>query len=66
MFKGGRTMQFEINDDMGMRFKAALKKSGEDEKKVLERMFKTYVYDVFSREVETYYALETFMRMPKK
>jgi len=66
MFKGGKTMQFEINDDLGQRFKTALEKSGEDEKKVLERMFKTYVYDVFSRNVETYYALETFMRMPKK
>jgi hypothetical protein len=59
-------MQFEINDNLGGRFKAALEKSSEDETKVLERLFKTYVYDVYSREIETYFALETFMRLPKK
>jgi hypothetical protein len=59
-------MQFEINDNLGGRFKSALAKSGEDETKVLERLFKTYVYDAYSREVETYFALETFMRLPKK
>ena len=59
-------MQFEVNEDLGARFKMALEKSGEDETKVLERMFKTYVYEIFSREQETYFALETFMRLPKR
>lgn len=59
-------MQFEINDNLGERFLAALDKSGEDQKVVLERMFKTYVYEKFSRKEETYFALETFMRLPKK
>ena len=58
-------MQFEVNDDLGKRFEAALAKSGEDNKKVIERLFKTYVYEVFSRQEETYFALETFMRLPK-
>ena len=58
-------MQFELNDELGGRFKAALEKSGEEEKKVVERLFKTYVYEVFSRHEETYFALETFMRLPK-
>jgi|GEM_PF-4744502 len=59
-------MQFEINDNLGERFLAALEKSGEDQKVVLERMFKTYVYETFSRYEENYFALETFMRLPKK
>ena len=58
-------MQFEVGDDLGKRFKTALEKSGEDEKKVIERLFKTYVYEIFSRQKETYFALETFMRLPK-
>ena len=59
-------MQFEVNDDLGKRFMAALDKSGEDDKTVVERLFKTYVYEVFSRYAENYFALETFMRLPKK
>ncbi len=59
-------MQFEMNDDLAGRFQLALEKSGEDEKKVLERLLKTYVYEVFSRNIETYFALETFMKLPNK
>jgi len=59
-------MQFEVNDELGGRFKAALEKSGEDEKKVIERLFKTYVYDIFSRHEETYFALKDFIRIPNK
>jgi len=66
MRKREYSMQFEVNDNLSGRFKSALKKSDEDETKVLERLFKTYVYDVYSREVETYFALETFMQPPKK
>ena len=58
-------MQLEVGDELGGRFKAALEKSGEDEKKVVERLLKTYVYEIFSRYEETYFALETFMRLPK-
>ena len=57
-------MHLEINENLGERFQAALKKSGEDEKKVVERFIKTYVYEVFSRNVETFFALETFMKLP--
>ena len=63
--KEGYAMKFEVNAELGKRFKSSLEKSGEDEKKVIERLFKTYVYDVFSRDAETYFALETFMRLPK-
>jgi len=58
-------MFLEISDYYGEKFKAALEKSGEDEKIVLERIIKSYVYDVFSRHQESYYALETLVRLPK-
>ena len=57
-------MQFEINDKLAEKFKAAIEKSGEEEQKVIDRMFKTYVYDVFSRYEENYYALEAFLTFP--
>lgn len=59
-------MQFEVYDDLGNRFKAALEESREDEKVVIERLLKTYVYDVFSRNVESGYALIPFLSMQKK
>lgn len=59
-------MQFIVDDDLSKRFKAALEKSGEDETTVIARMFKTYVHEVFSRKVETFYALEPFMKRPGK
>ena len=58
-------MTFEIDDKLAEKFKAAVEKTGEDEKKVLERMFKTYVYDVFARYEENYYALESFLSFPR-
>ena len=58
-------MQLEINNELEKRFRAAVGKSGEDEKKVIERLLKTYVYEVYSRHAETYFALETFMQLPK-
>jgi len=53
-------MQYEVNDMLAERFKAALEKSGENEKAVIERMFKTYIHEVFSRNIETSYALGAF------
>jgi len=57
-------MIIEVNDNYGQRFKAALEKSGEEEKTVVERMIKNYVYDVLSRKNEDFYALEPFLRLP--
>lgn len=59
-------MKFELNDNLAEHFQVALEQSGEDETKVIERMFKTYVYDVVSRKQETFSGLESFMRLPKK
>ena len=57
-------MNFTINDVYGEKFKAALKESGEDEQVVLERIIKMYIYEVFSRKQEKFFALETFMKLP--
>lgn len=58
-------MTFELKDELAENFEEALKQSGEDKTKVIERMFKTYSYDVFSREKESFRGLESFMKMPK-
>jgi len=54
-------MQFEVDDDLGTRFMAAIEKSGEEKTMVVERMFKTYVHEVFSRNGETCFALDPFL-----
>lgn len=58
-------MTFELKDELAENFEEALKQSGEDKNKVIERMFKTYSYDVFSREKESFRGLKSFMKMPK-
>lgn len=58
-------MDFHISEELAAKFKAAIEKSGENEQQVIDRMFKSYVYNVFSREEETYYGLEPFLTLPK-
>lgn len=58
-------MTFEISEPLAQKFLAALEKSGEEQQAVLDRMIKSYVYNVFCRDEENYYGLEPFLTLPK-
>jgi len=58
-------MQFEIDEHLAERFRAAIAISKEEEQTVINRMFKSYIYHVFSRETETWAGLEPFLTLPK-
>lgn len=58
-------MQFELNERLAVGFADALERSGEEREKVIERLFKTYIYDTYSRKTENYDGLDHFMKLPR-
>lgn len=58
-------MKFEINPHLAQRFEAAIAISKEDPQTVIDRMFKSYIYNVFSRSEESWEGLEPFLTLPK-